>query len=83
MDSIGNQRPCLESPCLLGFARLIGLAILIGPCFSGCSSDRMVRPERESTNVVRRPTYDVPEGKTVYLGGYAGASYDPADIPGR
>jgi hypothetical protein len=66
-----------------GFPRLIGLIVLFGPFLSGCSSDRMIYPRRGSTNVVRRPTYNLPEGKAVYLGGYAGASYNPADIPGR
>ena len=69
--------------CFLGFARLIGLAVLFGPCLAGCSSDRQIWPERGSTNVVQRPTYSVPEGKQMYLGGYAGASYHPDDIPGR
>ena len=66
-----------------GFARLIGLAIVIGPCLSGCSKDRMIVPDRGTTNVVRRPIFNAPEGKTYNLGGYAGASYNPADIPGR
>jgi hypothetical protein len=66
-----------------GSARLIGLALLIGPSLSGCSKDRMILPDRDTTNVVRRPIFNAPEGKTYNLGGYAGASYNPADIPGR
>ena len=66
-----------------GFSCLVGLIILVGPFLSGCSSNRMVYPRRGSTNMVRRPTYNLPEGKPFYLGGYAGASYNPAEIPGR
>jgi hypothetical protein len=68
---------------LTGRSRLIGLAVLFGPLFCGCSSDRMIRPQRDSSRVVQRPTYEAPGEKTLYLGGYAGVSYDPADIPGR
>ena len=43
----------------------------------------MIFPERGRTNVVRRPIFNLPERKTYHIGGYAGASYNPADIPGR
>jgi hypothetical protein len=68
---------------LAGCSRLIGLAVVLGPLLCGCSSDRMIRPQRDGSTVVQRPTYEVPGEKTLYLGGYAGVSYDPADMPGR
>ncbi len=83
LDSIKGSTNMSRIASLAGLARLLGLAVVIGSTVSGCSSDRMILPERGSTNVVRRPIYNAPEGKAVYLGGYAGASYDPADIPGR
>jgi hypothetical protein len=64
-------------------AYLIGLVSLLSLSFPGCASDRMVCPQRDGINVVRRPTYEGPGEKTMYLGGYAGATYDPANIPGR
>lgn len=68
---------------LSGFARGIGLLVLFGPFLSGCSSNRMVYPDSGRTYSVRRPIFRLPEEKPIYLGGYAGASYNPADIPGR
>ena len=69
-----------RSASLAGRARLLGLALLLAPVLTGCSSDRMVRPQPDTTNVVQRPTYQEEGEKTLYLGGYAGADYQR---PGR
>ncbi len=68
---------------LAGRTRLLGLSLLLAPALAGCSSDRMVRPEPDTTYVAQRPTYAVEGTKPLYLGGYAGATYHPSAIPGR
>ncbi len=62
---------------------LTGLALAVGPLVAGCSSDRSYRPQPDTTNVVRRPTYTDDGPKTLYFGGYAGANYDSDVRPGR
>ena len=62
---------------------LIGLAFAFAPLVAGCSSDRSYRPQADTTNVVRRPTYGPDDTKALYLGGYAGANYDYGARPGR
>jgi len=68
---------------LAGRTRLLGLSLLVAPVLTGCSSDRMVRPQPDTTNVVRRPVYDVEGERPFYLGGYAGANYNRSAIPGQ
>lgn len=68
---------------LPGFARLMVLAVLAGSIFAGCASERAVYPEGGRRTVVRRPIFNAPESKPFYIGGYAGSSYNPADLPAR
>jgi hypothetical protein len=69
----------IASARLLG--RLIGCSILIAPLVCGCASEPSVRPQPDSSNVVQRPVYLVPDTKPLYLGGYAGANYEPSARP--
>jgi hypothetical protein len=66
-----------------GRTRLWALSMLLAPALAGCSSDRTVRTPPDTTNVVRRPIYDVEGERPFYLGGYAGANYDRSALPGR
>ena len=68
----------LASPAALASS---ALSLLLAPVLAGCSSDRMVRPQPDTTNVVQRPTYEVEGKKTLYLGGYAGEPTIPRPFP--
>jgi hypothetical protein len=64
-----------------------GLAIALSSA-SGCASDRSGLTSSpsggaDSTNVVQRPTYEVPGTKPLFLGGYAGANYHDFVQSGR
>lgn len=82
-DAIGEETTMARTASLAGRAGLIALGLAIGPLLPGCASDRMVCPQPDSTNVVQRPTYEVDRAKTLYLGGYAGANYEPGVRPAR
>jgi hypothetical protein len=64
----------------VGRASLVGVAMILGSLALGCASNGsgstwLRGPCPDSTNVVQRPTYEIPTTKPLYLGGYAGANY--------
>jgi hypothetical protein len=66
---------------LLGLAMLTTIAS--GGCRSHSSSLGPSKPSPDVTNVVQKPTYQVPGTKPLFLGGYAGAFYGSSPLSGR
>jgi hypothetical protein len=62
---------------------LFGLIGCVLPWLPGCASNRDLGPDRDTTRVAQRPTYPIEGTRPLYLGGYAGANYDPATRPSR
>jgi hypothetical protein len=82
-DTIEEATTMFRPASLATRACRIALVLAIGPLVAGCASERSVRPQPDSTNVVQRPTYEVDRAKTLYLGGYAGANYESGVRPAR
>ena len=66
-------------PRMVALAGIVLLALGLPACSSsGCASlPWLTNRYPDSTNVVQRPTYEPDTGKPFFLGGYAGANYDP------
>jgi hypothetical protein len=62
---------------------LFGLIAFLGACGSGCVGDRHYGSAPDTTRIAQRPTYPIEGTRPLYLGGYAGANYDPATRPSR
>jgi hypothetical protein len=64
--------------------RLLSLGgLIISALLPACSSPNgpqlpwLRGPAPDSSNIVYRPAFNFPEPKTLFVGGYAGASYPP------
>jgi hypothetical protein len=62
---------------------LLGIVASLAVCLPGCAWDRTFGADRDTTRVAQRPTYPIEGTRPLYLGGYAGANYNPVTRPFR
>lgn len=61
----------------------VALLITLGGMLPGCAGDRSLGSRPDTTRIAQRPTYPIEGTRPLFLGGYAGANYDPATRPSR
>jgi hypothetical protein len=63
----------------LGMLGVITLAAVVPACNApgGYELPWLRKGYPDTTNVVQRPVFPLPEGRPLFVGGYAGASYGP------
>lgn len=73
------------SPKFMILSRLgaLGLLASLGLMLAGCAGDRNLGARPDASRIAQRPTYPVEGTRPLYLGGYAGANYDPVTRPSR
>jgi hypothetical protein len=64
-------------------AQRLGLLILLSGGLCGCASAPSSGFNPDLTNITRRPVYNDPKAKQLFLGGYAGANYQPYRVPAQ
>ncbi|MFO0892996.1 MAG: hypothetical protein U0790_28155 [Isosphaeraceae bacterium] len=62
---------------------VLGLAATVVALIPGCASHRSMGQPPDATRIAQRPTYPIDGTRPLFLGGYAGANYDPATRPSR
>jgi len=61
---------------------LLCVSVALVGMLPGCASQR-IGPAPDATRIAQRPTYPIEGTRPLFLGGYAGADYQPATRPSR